>query len=81
MSWTGLAPQFVTAYVKTIKSDRNDAEAICEAVARPNMRFVPVKTVGQHSVLAQHRVRQAFVKARTAQANEIRGGCSLNSGL
>src|SRR5215475_11082126 len=39
-----MAPQFVKAYVKTNKSDRNDAEAICEAVARPNMRFVPVKT-------------------------------------
>lgn len=68
-----MAPQFVKAYVKTNKSDRNDAEAICEAVARPNMRFVPVKTAEQQAVLAQHRARQAFIKARTAQANEIRG--------
>jgi transposase len=68
-----MAPQFVKAYVKTNKSDRNDAEGICEAVGRPNMRFVPVKTAEQQAVLAQHRVRHAFVKARTAQVNEIRG--------
>lgn len=68
-----MAPQFVKAYVKTNKSDRNDAEAICEAVARPSMRYVPVKTAEQQAVLAQHRARQAFVTARTAQANAIRG--------
>ena len=68
-----MAPQFVKPYVKTNKSDRNDAEAICEAVARQNMRFVPVKTAEQQAVLALHRARQGFVKARTAQANQIRG--------
>jgi transposase len=68
-----MAPQFVKPYVKTNKSDRNDAEAICEAVARPNMRFVPVKTAQMQAVLALHRARQGFVKARTAQANQIRG--------
>lgn len=68
-----MAPQFVKPYVKTNKNDRNDAEAICEAVARPNMRFVPVKTLEQQAVLALHRARQGFVKARTAQANQIRG--------
>jgi transposase len=68
-----MAPQFVKPYVKTNKSDRNDAEAICEAVGRPNMRFVPVKTAEQQAVLALHRARQGFVKARTAQANQIRG--------
>ena len=68
-----MAPQFVKAYVKTNKSDRNDAEAICEAVGRPNMRFVPVKTAAMQAVLALHRARQGFVKARTAQANQIRG--------
>lgn len=47
--------------------------SICEAVARPNMRFVPIKNIEQQSVLALHRVRQGFVKARTAQANQIRG--------
>lgn len=68
-----MAPQFVKPYVKTNKNDRNDAEAICEAVARPNMRFVPVKTAEMQAVLAVHRARQGFVKARTAQANQIRG--------
>jgi transposase len=68
-----MAPQFVKPYVKTTKSDRNDAEAICEAVARPNMTFVPVKTAEQQAVLGLHRGRQGLVKARTAQANEIRG--------
>jgi transposase len=68
-----MAPQFVKPYVKTNKNDAADAEAICEAVARPNMRFVPIKDIEQQSVLALHRVRQGFVKARTAQANQIRG--------
>ena len=68
-----MAPQFVKPYVKTNKSERNDAEAICEAVARPNMRFVPVKTADMQAVLALHRARQGLVKARTAQANQIRG--------
>ncbi len=68
-----MAPQFVKPYVKTNKNDLADAEAICEAVARPNMRFVPTKNVEQQAVLALHRARQGFVKARTAQANQIRG--------
>jgi transposase len=59
--------------VKTNKNDIADAEAICEAVARPNMRFVAIKSVEQQGVLSLHRVRQGFVKARTAQANQIRG--------
>ena len=68
-----MAPQFVKPYVKTNKNDVADAEAICEAVARPNMRFVPIKNIEQQSVLSLHRVRQGFVRARTAQANQIRG--------
>jgi transposase len=68
-----MAPQFVKPYVKTNKNDAADAEAICEAVGRPNMRFVPMKNVEQQAVLALHRVRQGFIKARTAQANQIRG--------
>jgi transposase len=68
-----ISPQFVKPYVKTNKNDAADAEAICEAVGRPNMRFVPVKNVEQQAVLALHRARQGFVKARTAQANQIRG--------
>ncbi len=68
-----MAPQFVKPYVKTNKNDARDAEAICEAVARPNMRFVPLKTPEQQAMLALHRARQGFVKARTAQANQMRG--------
>jgi len=68
-----MAPQFVKPYVKTNKHDMADAEAICEAVARPSMRFVPIKTIDQQAILAVHRVRQGLVKARTAQANQIRG--------
>lgn len=68
-----IAPQFVKPYVKTNKNDAADAEAICEAVARPNMRFVPIKNVERQSVLSLHRVRQGFVKACTAQANQIPG--------
>lgn len=68
-----MASQFVKPYVKTNKNDAADAEAICEAVGRPNMRFVPMKNVEQQAVLALHRVRQGFVRARMAQANQIRG--------
>jgi Transposase and inactivated derivatives len=68
-----MAPQFVKPYVKTNKNDAADAEALCEAVTRPTMRFVPIKSREQLAVLALHRARQGFVKARTAQANQIRG--------
>ncbi len=68
-----IAPQFVKPYVKTNKNDQADSEAICEAVARPNMRFVPIKTAEQQDILFIHRVRQRLVKNRTALANEIRG--------
>jgi len=68
-----MAPQFVKPYVKTNKNDAADAEAICEAMGRASMRFVPNKNVEQQAVLALHRARQGFVKARTAQANQIRG--------
>ena len=68
-----MAPQFVKPYVKTNKNDAADAEAICEAVARPNMRFVPVKNIEQQAILSIHRARQRFVRARTAQGNQIRG--------
>lgn len=68
-----MAPQFVKPYVKTNKNDPADAEAICEAVGRPSMRFVPIKTGEQQAVLSLHRAREGFVKARTAQANQIRG--------
>jgi transposase len=68
-----MAPQHVKPYVKGNKNDANDAEAICEAVSRANMRFVPVKTVQQQDLQAQHRVRSLLVRQRTAKANEIRG--------
>jgi transposase len=68
-----MAPQFVRPYMKSTKNDAQDAEAICEAVTRPPMRFVPVKTPEQQAILALHRARQGFVKARRAQANQLRG--------
>ena len=68
-----MAPQHVKPYVQGQKNDANDAAAICEAVSRPSMRFVPVKTVEQQDAQALHRVRQQVQKSRTAKSNEIRG--------
>lgn len=68
-----IAPQFVKPYVKSNKNDAADAEAICEAMGRPGMRFVPVKTVEQQDVQALHRVRASLVEQRSAKANQIRG--------
>jgi transposase len=68
-----IAPQFVKPYVKSNKNDAQDAEAICEAVGRPNMRFVSVKTVAQQDIQAVHRIRERLVKTRTALVNQIRG--------
>lgn len=68
-----IPPQYVKPFVKRNKNDAADAEAICEAVTRPNMPTVPVKSVEQQAILSLHRARQGFVKARTAQANQIRG--------
>lgn len=68
-----MAPQHVKPYVKSNKNDKNDAEAICEAVSRPSMRFVPVKSVAQHDMQAVHRVRERLVSARTDLSNEMRG--------
>lgn len=59
--------------MKTNKNDARDAEAICEAVTRPNMRFVPIKTEEQQAVLVLHRVRDGIVKQRVALSNQIRG--------
>jgi len=67
-----MAAKFVIPYRKSGKNDGNDAEAICEAVGRPNMRFVPVKSVEQQALLALHRTRQGFVAERTAAINRIR---------
>jgi transposase len=68
-----IAPQFVKPYVKSNKNDAADAEAICEAMARPGMRFVPVKTVEQQDIQAVHRVRASLVEQRSAKGNQIRG--------
>lgn len=68
-----IAPQYVKPFVKRNKNDAADAEAICEAVTRPNMPAVPIKNAEQQAILSVHRARQGFVKARTAQANQIRG--------
>jgi transposase len=68
-----MAPQFVKPYVKSNKNDANDAEAICEAVARPTMRFVAIKTIAQQDIQALHRIRSELVRQRTAKSNQIRG--------
>ena len=68
-----IPPQYVKPFVKRNKNDAADAEAICEATMRPNMPAVPVKNASQQAILSVHRARQGFVKARTAQANQIRG--------
>lgn len=68
-----MAAEFVEPYRRGGKNDTNDAAAICEAVSRPQMRFVPIKSVEQQAVLAVHRLRQGLVEERTALANRIRG--------
>lgn len=81
-----ISPQFVKPYVKSNKNDGLDAEAICEAVSRPNMRFVPIKSLEQQSVQALHRARELAVRSRTAVANQLRGllleqGIALRQGV
>lgn len=66
-------PQFVKPYVKSNKNDSHDAEAICEAVQRPSMRFVGIKNIEQQDIQAIHRIRDRLVKERTALVNQIRG--------
>jgi Transposase len=68
-----IAPQFVKPYVKSNKNDANDAEAICEAMSRPSMRFVAMKTVEQQDIQATHRIRSGLIEQRNAKANQIRG--------
>ena len=67
-----MPPAYVKPYVKRQKNDATDAEAICEAVTRPNMRFVPTKTVEQQSCLVLHRARHLFIRQQTAVINSIR---------
>ena len=68
-----MAPQFVKPYVQGNKNDYNDAAAICEAVRRPRMRFVPIKSVAHQDMQALHRIRERHIKMRTALVNQIRG--------
>ena len=71
-----IAPAYVKAYVRRQKNDAADAEAICEAVQRPSMRFVPVKSAERQSVLVLHRSRELLVRQRTMLINAIRGHCA-----
>jgi transposase len=68
-----IPPQFVKPYVKSNKNDAHDAAAICEAMSRPGMRFVTVKSVAQQDIQATHRIRSELMAQRTAKANQIRG--------
>jgi len=81
-----IAPQYVKPYVKGNKNDYNDAEAIAEAVQRPTMRFVPIKSVEQQDIQNLHRQRERIKKARVALGNQIRGllteyGIVINKGF
>ena len=68
-----MPPSYVKAYLKRGKNDANDAAAICEAVTRPSMRFVPIKTKEQQTALMLHRTRQLLVRQRTMLSNALRG--------
>src|ERR1051325_7074190 len=67
-----MPPAYVKAYVKRNKNDAADAEAICEAVTRPSMRFVPIKDANRQSVLMLHRARQLLIRQRTMLVNALR---------
>jgi transposase len=80
-----MTPQYVAPYRRGGKNDANDAEAICEALARPNMRFVAVKSESQQAVLVMHRMRDQWVRERTSLMNQIRSylhefGVVINQG-
>jgi transposase len=70
-----IPPQYVKPFVKTNKNDASDAEAICEALIRPTMRFAPIKSAEQQSVLMLHRARELLVRQRTMLINALRGHC------
>jgi len=81
-----MPPSYVKPYVKRGKSDAADAEAICEAVTRPTMRFVEIKSAEQQAVLCQHRAREIMIGQRTQLSNTIRGligefGITIRKGL
>jgi transposase len=68
-----IPPQFVTPYLKSNKNDANDAGAICDAMSRPNMRYVTAKSVEQQDIQSVHRIRSELIGHRTAKGNQIRG--------
>jgi transposase len=68
-----IPPQFVKPFVKSNKNDANDAEAICEAMSRPTMRYVQVKSIRQQDIQAVHRIRSELMNHRKAKANQLRG--------
>jgi transposase len=74
-----MPPSYVKPYVRRGKNDAADAEAICEAVIRPNMRFVPVKTTDQQAVLLLHRTRALLIRQRTMLAAEDEGGLARSA--
>lgn len=71
-----MPPSYVKAYLRRQKNDAADAEAICEAVTRPSMRFVPVKSAERQAVLVLHRTRELLVRQRAMLLNAIRGHCA-----
>ena len=71
-----MPPSYVKAYLRRQKNDAADAEAICEAVTRPTMRFVPIKSAERQGVLVLHRTRELLVRQRTMLINAIRGHCA-----
>jgi transposase len=76
-----MPPSYVKAYLKRSKNDANDAEAICEAVTRPSMRFVALKTKAQQAAVMLHRTRQMLVRQRTMLSNATSGTQTAVSGL
>lgn len=71
-----MPPQFVKPYVKSQKNDAADAEAICEAVTRPSMRFVPIKSAEQQSILLLHRTRDLLIRQRSSLVSAIKAHCA-----
>jgi transposase len=71
-----MPPSYVKAYLRRQKNDAADAEAICEAVTRPTMRFVAIKSAERQSVLVLHKTRELLVRQRTTLINAIRGHCA-----
>jgi transposase len=68
-----MSPQYVKPYVTTNKNDFNDAKGICEAVTRPSMHFVPIKSIAQQDIQCLHRIRSRLIQERTALVNQVRG--------